>query len=84
MLDNGAAERSDVSDATEQSSDRRAEGGDAEGAAAQAHGGGTSRGHIAGYSWQLPPGAKQDECTMVWVGADDVPALTHLHLTYSK
>ena len=39
---------------------------------------------IAGYSWQLPPGMKQDACIMMWVGADDVPALTHLHLTFNK
>lgn len=43
-----------------------------------------SSGQIAGYSWQLPPGVKQDACIMMWIGADDVPALTHLHLTFNK
>ncbi|DBA75064.1 TPA: hypothetical protein ACH3X1_010397 [Trebouxia sp. C0004] len=43
-----------------------------------------SSGQIAGYSWQLPPGVKQDSCIMMWIGADDVPALTHLHLTFNK
>ena len=43
-----------------------------------------SSGQIAGYSWQLPPGMKQDACIMMWIGADDVPALTHLHLTFNK
>lgn len=82
--DKGSAEWRDVSNAVEQSSDRGDEGVHAEGAAPQARDGAMSSGHIAGYSWQLPPGAKQDECIMVWVGSDDVPALTHLHLTYSK
>lgn len=82
--DKGSAERRDVSNAAEQSSDRGCEGVHVEGAAPQAHDGDTSSGHIAGYSWQLPPGAKLDECIMVWVGSDDVPALTHLHLTYSR
>ncbi len=44
----------------------------------------SSSGSIAGYSWQLPSGAKQAECIMVWVGPSDVPALTHLHLTFNK
>ena len=43
-----------------------------------------SSGQIAGYSWQLPPGVKQDACIMMWIGADDVSALTHLHLTFNK
>ena len=43
-----------------------------------------SSGQIAGYSWQLPPGVKQDACIMMWLGTDDVPALTHLHLTFNK
>ena len=43
-----------------------------------------SSGQMAGYSWQLPPGVKQDACIMMWIGADDVPALTHLHLTFNK
>ena len=43
-----------------------------------------SSGQIAGYSWQLPPGVNQDACIMMWIGADDVPALTHLHLTFNK
>ena len=42
------------------------------------------RGQIAGYSWQLPNGARQEECIMVWVGLDTAPTLTHLHLTFNR
>ena len=42
------------------------------------------RGQIAGYSWQLPNGVRQEECVMVWVGPDTVPALLHLHLTFNR
>ena len=41
-------------------------------------------GHIAGYSWQLPPGVSQGECIMMWVGPDTTSALTHLHLTFNR
>ena len=44
----------------------------------------SSSGQIAGYSWQLPAGVRLEECIMMWVGPDHVPALTHLHLTFSK
>ena len=43
-----------------------------------------SVGQIAGYTWRLPPGLQQGDCTMLWIGSEGAAALTHLQLTFSK
>lgn len=57
-------------------------GGMAEGRAAPKSPG--VRGHIAGYTWTLPAGMRQEDCAMMWIGPSDAAALTHLQLTFNK
>lgn len=46
----------------------------------------SSRGHmeVAGLQWDLPDGVAMEDCVLMWLGEDDVPALTQLMLMYGR